>query len=371
MCASIVENTAESQPVTEPPGRCAFFISLNITNEPEAVDTVRAFCADFPGLIRSLLIRDNTRSIKGVIGFGSDAWDRLFGAPKPSQLHTFEEIRGDKHTAPSTPADLFFHLRADTYDLCFELARQIMVKLGGAVTVLDEVHGFRSFDGRSIIGFVDGTENPQGKEAYEFALIGEEDPEFVGGSYVIVQRYEHDLTAWNAQTTEAQELAIGRRKFDDLELEDEEKPTNAHNVLTNITDENGNELKIIRDNLPYGSPANGLYGTYFIGYAKDPSVTETMLRNMFIGDPPGNHDRLLDFSTAKTGTLFFIPSFTLLDELSERMPQATGASRPILIDSLSSLNNVSAEGSDQKEATGKNADGSLAIGSLKKHPSVL
>lgn len=367
MCASIVEDAIEPQPVTEPPGRCAFFISLNIANTPEASDTVRGFCADFPALIRSLLIRDKNRSIKGIMGFGSDAWDRLFGNPKPIHLHTLEEIRGDKHVAPSTPADIFFHLRANSYDFCFELARQIMVKLGDAVTVQDEVHGFRAIDGRSIIGFIDGTETPLGKEAYEFAFVGDEDPEFVGGSYVIVQRYEHNLTAWNAQTTEAQELAIGRHKFDDLELEDEEKPTNAHNVLTNITDENGNELKIIRDNLPYGNPASGLYGTYFIGYAKDPTVTETMLRNMFIGDPPGNHDRLLDFSTPKTGTLFFIPSFTLLDELSERSPQATGTNKTVQIDDTNSPE-TSTESTVQASTTAKNADGSLMIGSLKQKP---
>lgn len=349
-----------SQPVIDPPGRNAIFMSLNIANNPEALAEVKGFCEDFPSLIGSMMVRDVSRNFKAIIGFGSDAWDRLFGQSfKPAHLHTFKEIKGKTHTAPSTQADLFFHLRADSVDLCFEFARQIMVKLGDAVSYQDEVQAFRMFDGRSIIGFIDGTENPLGNEAATYAVVGEEDPDFKGGSYVIVQRYEHDLDAWNNLPTAMQELAIGRRKYDDLELSDEEKPTNAHNALTNVTDAEGNELKIVRDNLPYGNPSKGIYGTYFIGYAKDPSVTELMMENMFIGVPPGNHDRLLDFSTAKTGSLFFIPSFELLDELAgledEGDEKADEASLPevVVVD---------------EKATAKGDDGSMVIGSLKDEP---
>lgn len=314
------KNHYTHQPVTESPGRTAIFISLNIVNTPEAEATVRDFCTDFPALIRSMTIRDPAQSFRGIIGFGSAAWDRLFAEPRPKHLHPFRAIKGQQHTAPSTSADLLFHLRADTLDLCFEFARQIMVKLGDTVTQQDEVHGFRAFDARSMIGFVDGTENPVGNEAVEFAVVGDDDPDFKGGSYVIVQRYVHDLARWNSLPVEEQERAIGRRKFDDLELSDDEKPTNAHNVLTNITDKEGNELKIVRDNLPYGNASSGVYGTYFIGYARDPAITEKMLANMFLGDPIGNHDRLLDFSTALTGSLFFVPSYELLDTLAERAP---------------------------------------------------
>lgn len=343
----------EAQPVTQPPGRTAFFISLHIADTPQALDTVRGFCEDFPALLRSMMIRDTSRSVNGVIGFGAVAWDRLFGSPRPAHLHIFEEIRGTTHVAPSTPADLFFHLRADTMDVCFELARLIMVKLGDAVIPHDEVQAFRSFDGRSIVGFIDGTENPTNNEAYEVAVVGVEDPEFSGGSYALIQRYEHNMDAWNSLPTEEQEKAIGRRKFDDLELSDEDKPSNAHNALTNITDDDGNELKIVRANLPYGNPSKGVYGTFFIGYAKDPSITERMLNNMFIGDPPGNHDRLLDFSTAVTGALFFVPSFDLLDELSQRVTPGEGGPAPV---------------SQSNEELSKNSDGSLVIGSLKQKP---
>ena len=361
----------EPQPVADTPGLHAIFIVLSITDDPASTATVRGFCADISALVRSVNLRDEQRSVRAVMGFGANAWDKLFGAPRPTGLHVLPEFRGDKHTAPSTPGDVFFHLRANRMDLCFELARQIMVKLGDSVTAEYEVHGFRSFDARSMIGFVDGTENPTGSEAFEFAVIGDEDPDFAGGSYVVLQKYLHDLTAWDQLPVEEQERAIGRRKFDDIELDDDAKPANAHNAVTNIQDENGNELKIVRDNLPFGSPATGEFGTYFIGYARDPAVTERMLSNMFIGEPPGNYDRLLDFSTAVTGSLFFVPSLPLLDSLAEREPQPLTAEAPQPIMDAVDDTATTATAVAATEPAAKNADGSLSIGSLKKNPQNL
>jgi putative iron-dependent peroxidase len=199
-------------------------------------------------------------------------------------------------------------------DLCFELATHFMARLVGAVSPADEVHGFQYFDDRDLIGFVDGTENPTDEAAAEAALIGDEDPKFAGGSYVIVQKYLHDMPAWNALSTEAQEKIIGRRKLSDIELDDATKPSSAHNALT-VLEEDGKEIKILRDNMPFGDVARGEFGTYFIGYARSPGPIELMLENMFVGRPPGNYDRLLDFSRALTGNLFFVPSLDLLDSL--------------------------------------------------------
>ena len=190
-----------------------------------------------------------------------------------------------------------------------------MDRLGEAVLVADEVHGFRYFDYRDVIGFVDGTENPRGDAAREAAIVGDEDPAFAGGSYVIVQKYLHDMKGWNALPVEEQERIIGRRKLSDIELSDAEKPAFAHNALTIIV-ENGKEVKILRDNMPFGKPGHAEFGTYFIGYSRFARITEQMLENMFIGQPPGNYDRLLDFSRPVTGSLFFVPSATFLDNLS-------------------------------------------------------
>ena len=272
--------------------------------------------AGIGALVRSVGFRDLEAQLSCVMGIGSDAWDRIAAtAARPGGLHPFIEIHADGRDAPSTAGDLLFHIRASRFDLCFELSTQILARLGSSVAAADEVHGFRYFDARDLLGFVDGTENPVGSAMAAAAIIGDEDPDFTGGSYVIVQKYLHDLDSWNALSTEDQERVIGRTKLADIELDDDVKPTSAHNAL-NVIEVDGVEVDILRANMPFGSAAAGEFGTYFIGYARAPWVTEQMLQNMFVGRPPGNYDRILDFSTAVTGTLFFVPSLPLLESLS-------------------------------------------------------
>ena len=251
------------------------------------------------------------------MSIGANAWGRLFeNGPRPKELHPFREFHsGDRH-AVATPGDLLFHIRAQHMDLCFELAIQIMAKLSNSVAHVDEVHGFRYFDSRDLLGFVDGTENPSGQLAIDSTIVGEEDRDFAGGSYVIVQKYLHDLASWNALDNEKQEKIIGRKKLSDIELEDDVKPTSAHSALNTIV-ENGKEVKILRDNMPFGEAGKGEFGTYFIGYSRSPSTIEQMLQNMFVGRPAGNYDRILDFSHAVTGNLFFAPSTTFLELTSK------------------------------------------------------
>lgn len=304
------------QAVTDRPGENAIFIVYKLLAAPQVEDKVKDVCANFTALIRSMQNRFPDLQFSATMCFGADAWVRLFPKNgKPKELETFVEIKGDKYTAVSTPGDLMFHIRAKKMGLCFEFASIIDQKLQGVAESIDETHGFRYMDGKAIIGFVDGTENPAVDEnPYKFAVISsEEDPQFAGGSYVFVQKYIHDMKAWNALTTEEQEKVIGRRKHNDVELSDSEKPINAHNAVTNI----GDELKIVRANMPFANTSKGEYGTYFIGYASTFSTTRKMVENMFVGEPVGNTDRLLDFSTAITGTLFFAPSYDLLGELGE------------------------------------------------------
>jgi porphyrinogen peroxidase len=344
-----IEPGVVAQPVAAPLTRAAIFLTVTINADPDNVTAVRSFCGDFSALIRAVEFRDLEAGLSCVMGIGSEAWDRLFGAPRPAELHPFREIKAGSRHAVATPGDLLFHIRAKRMDLCFEMATLIMSRLGSAVTAVDEVHGFRYFDDRDLLGFVDGTENPRGAEVIEAAIIGEEDPAFAGGSYVITQKYLHDMDSWNALSTEAQERIIGRTKLSDIELDDAVKPTSAHNALTVIT-ENGVERDIVRDNMPFGKVGSGEYGTYFIGYCRTPAVTEQMLENMFVGRPPGNYDRLLDFSRAVTGTLFFVPSATFLDSVTADAPSAAASAAP------------AAEVSSQANAV---PDSSLGIGSLK------
>ena len=261
------------QSVAAPLTRAAIFLVLTINPGPEHRETVRAFCGDLAALLRAVEFRDIEGGLSCVMGFGAEAWDRLFGAPRPAELHPFREIRAAGRHAVATAGDLLFHIRAKRMDLCFELATQIMARLGDAVSAVDEVHGFRYFDDRDLIGFVDGTENPRGEAAMDAVLIGEEDAAFAGGSYVIVQKYLHDLKGWDALPTEAQERIIGRKKLSDIELDDSVKPTSAHSALTTIV-EDGKEVKILRDNMPFGRAAEGEFGTYFIGYSRSPRTIE-------------------------------------------------------------------------------------------------
>jgi len=300
------------QPVATALTRAAIFLVVTIKKDQKHQPAIRSVCSDLSALVRSVGFREIDGSLSCVMGFGSDAWDHLFGEPRPAELHPFREIRAEGRVASATPGDLLFHIRANRMDLCFELETEIMGRLGAAVSPVDEVQGFRYFDSRDLIGFVDGTENPKGQAAVDAVLIGDEDPTFASGSYVIVQKYLHDLVGWDAVPTEQQERIVGRTKLNDIELDDSVKPTYAHNALTTIV-EDGKEIKILRDNMPFGHAAQGEFGTYFIGYSRSPRTIEKMLQNMFVGNPPGNYDRLLDFSRAVTGNLFFVPSATFLD----------------------------------------------------------
>ena len=340
----------EPQAVVQALTRAAIFLVVTINPGAANRTAVRSFCGDLPGLLRAVGFRDIEGNLSCVMGIGSEAWDRLFGEPRPAELHPFREIKAGPRHAVATPGDLMFHIRAKRMDLCFEMATQIMAALGEAVSGVDEVHGFRYFDDRDLIGFVDGTENPSGQAADDAAYIGAEDIAFAGGSYVIVQKYLHDVTGWNALSTEAQERIIGRQKLSDIELDDTVKPTCAHNALAKVVVD-GKEIKIIRDNMPFGRVAEKEFGTYFIGYARSPRTIEQMLQNMFVGLPPGNYDRLLDFSVAKTGSLFFVPSATFLENVAADAPAEQ----------------------DQPASPAPNAapkrEGSLGIGSLKGDPA--
>ncbi len=299
----------------------AIFLVVTVNQGAQSLAGVRSMCGDLGSLLRAVGFRDPEGRLTCVAGFGSQIWDRLAGQPWPAGLHPFREIRSGSRHAVATPGDILFHIRASRMDLCFELAMHITTRLADAVTPVDEVHGFRYFDERDLLGFVDGTENPVGSELTEAVVIGPEDPAFAGGSYVIVQKYLHDMAGWNALGTGEQERIIGRTKLADIELDDEAKPTSAHNALTTIV-EDGMQVQILRDNMPFGNTARGEFGTYFIGYARSPGTIEQMLENMFIGRPPGNYDRLLDFSRAVTGTLFFVPALSLLESLADGQPGA-------------------------------------------------
>jgi putative iron-dependent peroxidase len=315
---TMLSNIPEPQAVCNPSTRSAIFIVAELAPGANSADALRDWCGDVAAVTRSVSKRSPDGNLSCVCGLSSTAWDAVCGAPRPAGLHPFKEFGSGNRVAPSTPGDILLHIRAEDMGLCFELARELLLKLGDTAKVVDEVHGFRYFDQRAMIGFVDGTENPIGRVLVNSTIIGEEDAPFAGGSYVLVQKYLHDMTGWNSLTVDAQEKIIGRTKLSNIELVEGVKPSWSHSSLTTIVD-GEREVKILRDNMPFGRPGEGEFGTYFIGYACSPEPIEQMLENMFVGRPPGNHDRLLDYSRAVTGGLFFVPSVDML----ENLPKAT------------------------------------------------
>jgi putative iron-dependent peroxidase len=345
-----------SSPIPQPTNallsRAAIFLVVTINPGEDAAAAVQSLCGDLAALLRSIGFREPAENLSCIMGFSSTAWDRLFGEPRPAELHPFREFRAGSRLAVATPGDILFHIRAERMDLCFELAAQIVARLGDAVETADEVHGFRYFDSRDLLGFVDGTENPTGQAAIDATRIGDEDPAFAGGSYVIIQKYLHDMAGWNALSTEMQERIIGRTKLSDIELDDTAKPSWAHSALT-VIEENGKEIKIVRANMPFGVAGQGEFGTYFIGYSRSPRTIEQMLENMFVGRPPGNYDRILDFSRAVTGNLFFVPTATFLEDVTLGGPREHAAASPTVA---------------LPQPVPPVPDGSLGIGSLKGKP---
>ncbi len=323
----------DSQNVLDYHGNNSIFIVWNFKPDAAVRDAFDRVCALVINLNNSAATRYPDSGVSCVMGIGHDAWLRLqLPVPLPKELANFTPIAGNKHTAVATHGDLHFHLRGNDISICYDMAAAISDVLGPVAASVVEVHGFRYWDGRSILGFVDGTENPHGqRERAFFGLVGDEDPAYKGGSYLFVQKYIHDLNAFRALPVEEQEKVFGRSKQDDIEMPDDTKPSNSHIALANV----GDDKKIIRVNMPFGDMSTNQTGTYFIAYASTFSTVKKMLDNMFIGSPEGNYDRLLDFSTATTGTLFFVPSLTFLDNI----PPPT-------------------------------AEGSLGIGSLKKKDSI-
>ena len=318
----------DAQSVDAPLSRAAVFLVVTVADEQAALTKVFAVLDGLGDLIKTVGFRDLSARLSCIVGIGSDLWNRLRFDKRPQELRVFAPIQGAAHTAPSTPGDLLFHIRSERPDLCFEFERILLDSLGTSVTVVDEVPGFRYFDARDLLGFVDGTANPTGLDLPASALVGDEDADFAGGSYVVVQKYLHDLGAWARVPTPLQEAIIGRTKIDNIEIDDDDAPRKSHKSLATIVDADGNEHDILRDNMPFGRPGQGEFGTYFIGYSRRLWVIEKMLQRMYIGDPPGAYDRLLDFSTPHTGSTFFAPARPMLQALARTAQEKLASAQP-------------------------------------------
>ena len=249
--------------------------------------------------------------------------------PPPADLHAFAPIHGPVHTAPSTPGDLLFHIRAEREDMTFEFERQLLDVLGDAAAVVDETSGFRYFDARDLLGFVDGTANPTGAELPDAALIGEDaDPDFAGGSYVVVQKYLHDMTAWAALSTEEQEAIMGRTKLDNVEIDDDDQAAQVPQVACDDRGRRGRRAGDPPRQHAVRTPRRGRVRHVLHRLLRAPLGDRADARADVRRRAARPYDRLLDFSTAMTGTTFFVPTAGMLDELTQPPPDAPPTEAP-------------------------------------------
>ncbi len=248
--------------------------------------------------------------VSGVIAIGASYWEELYPGAKPAELTPFPDMQCEDRNAPVTPCDIFVQIRADRADVCYAIGAEICEVLKLHVELFEEIKGFRYLDGRDLIGFVDGTENPRGMRKIGVATVGDKDPDFRGGSYIHVQRYRTHMDKWNRVPEKQQEDIIGRTKADNVEYESEEKADFAHTKRSNLKDENGNSIEILRQSMPYGDMS--VKGLFFVSCAKSPQPFTQMLASMIFGDQNGVYDKLLDYTSAETGAAFFAPSLSFI-----------------------------------------------------------
>lgn len=280
-------------------------------NANEGVEqSLRASLASVAQYLYDLTDQYADSAFNGFVAVGANYWDSLFGQQRPSQLKPFPAMHEGNREAPALEYDLFVHLRCDRLDILHLVANEVNQMLDELVELVDEERGFRFMDNRDLTGFVDGTENPRGRHRQDVALVGDEDPAFRGGAYVHVQKFAHNLSKWHRLPVKKQEDIIGRTKVDNIEYESADKPLTSHIKRVNLKDELGNSMEILRQSMPYGSVKE--QGLMFISVCRTPSHFEKMLHSMVHGDGEGNHDHLMHFTRALTGSSFFAPSLDYL-----------------------------------------------------------
>ncbi|EGU37141.1 Dyp-type peroxidase [Vibrio scophthalmi] len=260
-----------------------------------------------PSLVDELNQQQSNAKLSLSIAFTHHFWAQLNQA-MPAELIEFPQLGEGDIVAPSSDVDVLIHLHSTRPDLHFYVVRKLLAEIADDVVVVDETAGFRYLDARDMTMFIDGTENPKEGMREEVAIVPQ--GEFVGGSYVMVQRFIHNLPAWNRLSVQAQEKVIGRTKPDSIELDD--VPAASHVGRVDIK-EDGKGLKIVRHSLPYGS-ASGEHGLLFIAYCNTLHNFKTMLESMY-GVTDGKTDQMLRFTHAVTGAYFFAPSQEMLQSL--------------------------------------------------------
>ena len=292
-------------------GHYGLYLTLTLRRDA-SLGPVRKACAGLPALTADIARQMGEKKLYSAVAFGARAWPKLFKSAAPVGLVPFRAIKDGPRTMPATPGDIFIHIHSGHHFANIHLARLFMAQARASTNLVEEIHGFRNFEERDLTGFVDGTENPTGADRAEAAVVGREDKVFTGGSYLSVQRFVHNLDLWEKQAIKKQENTIGRTKVKNVEMDDATKPASAH-IARVVMEENGKELEILRQGLPYGTTSEA--GINFIAYVRNPAIYRRMLGRMMHPDAHGHYDHLLNFTKPVTGTNYFAPSLDVLKRL--------------------------------------------------------
>jgi len=296
--------------VLSDPSEFAEYLTFTLATDSVNIAPILTAIADHA---RSIQQQDADACLSYTLGFSINGWRRIFNTQaQPLALKEFSAMTDGPRHFPATAGDIFVMIKSARIDLNFQLARAIRNALATAAKLDEDIQAYQYRDGRDMIDFVDGTENPVDQERAAAILVND-DNNYIGASYLTVQRYVEDLQAWNDISVSKQEQVIGRSKEDDQELRGADKPAYAHTHKSVVRTEAGTEIKMYRQNRSYGNALE--HGTMFIGFAKSPDTIETSLRQMIIADQAGDYDQLLDFATAVTGNHYFIPPQSFLDSL--------------------------------------------------------
>lgn len=287
------------------PEHCRAAVWLEATIQGD-FDAIRQGCKTFTQSLNALQEKFPEANLGAVVAFGHDLWRDLSGGVGAEELKNFAPL--GRGLAPATQHDVMIHILSLRHDVNFSVAQAALAAFGDALSIKEEIHGFRWVEDRDLSGFVDGTENPQGEDnRREVAVINEGVD--AGGSYVFVQRWEHNLKSFNRMSVGDQEMIMGRTKEANEEIDGDERPATSHLSRVDLK-ENGKGLKIVRQSLPYGT-ASGTHGLYFIAYCARLHNIEQQLLSMF-GETDGKRDGMLRFTKPVSGGYYFAPS---LDKL--------------------------------------------------------
>ena len=213
---------------------------------------------------------------------------------------------------PATNADVLLHIRSDQHDVNYHIALDLYQQFKPALKLNEMIHGFRYLDSRDLTGFVDGTENPEGDNREAVALVAN-NSEFNGGSYVHLQKYQHNLESWEKMALKQQENSYGRTKADNIEYSSADKLPSAHTKRASAKNKEGESLEILRHSLPFGDLQNS--GLLFAGFGSSPENFNLMLQSMCSIDDAGSVDKILHVTSAVTGDAFFAPGLNWFESL--------------------------------------------------------